>query len=89
MPTKASNQITAWIEDEDGNILKTIYVSDFTGARRGYQKREDAVPHWVAAADPDALSDDQIDAVSSATLQTGSQSLVWDLTDDKTEILNP
>lgn len=82
MSTKASNQIAAWIEDENGNIVKTIYVSDFTGSRHGYQKREDAVPHWVSAAEPDALSDEQIDAVSSATLQTGSQSFVWDLTDD-------
>lgn len=83
MSTKASNQTAAWVEDEDGNIVRTIYVSDFAGARRGYQKREDAVPHWVAAADPDALSDEQLDAVSSATLQTGSQLFMWDLTDDE------
>lgn len=83
MSTKASNQIAAWIEDENGNIVKTIYVSDFAGARRGYKKREDAIPHWAAAADPDALSDEEIDAVSSATLQTGSQSFEWDLTDDE------
>ena len=51
-------------------------------AGRGYKKRKDAVPHWVAAADPDKLSDEQIDAVSSATLQTGRQSFVWNLTND-------
>lgn len=82
MSTKASNQISAWVEDEKGNVVRTIYVSDFAGARRGYRKREDAIPHWVAAADPDAMSDEEIDAVSSATLQDGSQSLVWDLTDN-------
>ena len=41
------------------------------------------LPHWVAAADPDAMSDDALDAVSSATLQDGRQSFVWDLTDSK------
>ena len=78
MTTGASDQTAVWVEDEDGNIIKTIYVSGFTGAGRGYKKRKDAVPHWVTAADPDK----QIDAVSSATLQTGRQSFVWDLTND-------
>lgn len=83
MPTQASNQVAVWVEDEAGKAIKTIYVSGFTGAGRGYQKRKDAVPHWVAAADPDALSNEKIDAVSSATLRNGSQSFVWDLTDNE------
>lgn len=83
MSTGASDQTAVWVEDEDGKIIKTIYVSGFTGAGRGYLTRKDAVPHWVAAADPDKLSDEQIDAVSSATLQSGRQSFVWDLTDDR------
>lgn len=81
MTTGASDQTAVWVEDEDGKIIKTIYVSSFTGAGRGYLKRKDAVLHWVAA-DPDKLSDEQIDAVSSATLQTGRQSFVWNLTND-------
>jgi len=52
MTTGASDQTAVWVEDEDGKIIKTIYVSGFTGAGRGYKKRKDAVPHWVTAADP-------------------------------------
>lgn len=62
MSTPASNQIAVWVEDEDGNVVKTIYVSDFAGIRRGYKKRKDAV--------------------SSATPEPGTQSFVWNLTDD-------
>jgi hypothetical protein len=83
MSTQASNQVAVWVEDTSGHVVKTLYVSDFTGARRGYRARADALPHWIAAADPDAMSDDTLDAVSSATLQDGRQSFVWDLMDSK------
>jgi hypothetical protein len=83
MSTQASNQVAVWVEKTSGHVVKTLYVSDFTGARRGYRARADALPHWVAAADPDAMSDDALDAVSSATLLDGRQSFVWDLTDSE------
>lgn len=82
MSTHASNQIAVWVEDESGRFIKTIYVSDFTAARRGYENREDALNHWVMAADPAAMSDDEIDAISSATPQTGNIRFEWDLTDE-------
>lgn len=82
MSTHASNQIAVWVEDESGQIIKTIYVSDFTAARRGYESREDALNHWALAADPATLSDDEIDAISSATPQAGNLRFVWDLTDE-------
>lgn len=83
MSTPASNQIAVWVVDNSGKVIRTIYVSDFSGSRRGYLKRKDAVSHWVAEAKPDTLSDEEIDAVSGATLQDGTQSIVWDLTDDE------
>lgn len=83
MSTPASNQVAVWVEDDSGKVIRTIYVSDFAGTRRGYLKRKDAVSHWVKEADPDTLSDDEMDAISGATLQDGTQSIVWDLTDDK------
>lgn len=82
MSGKASNQIALWIEDEGGEIIKTIFVTDFTASRRGYENREDALRHWVASANPGELTDSEIDAISSATPQTGTQHFVWDLTDD-------
>ena len=83
MSTHASNQIAVWVEDESGQLIKTIYVSDFTAARRGYVNREDALNHWVLTADPAAMSDNEVDAISSATPQAGSQSFEWDLNDER------
>ena len=82
MSTHASNQIAVWVEDESGQLIKTIYVSDFTAARRGYVNREDALNHWVLVADPAAMSDDEIDVISSATPQTGNIRFEWELTDE-------
>ena len=82
MSTHASNQIAVWVEDESGQLIKTIYVSDFTAARRGYENREDALNHWVLTADPAAMSDNEVDAISSATPQTGNICFEWDLTDE-------
>ena len=83
MSTHASNQIAIWVEDANENLVKTIYVSDFTAGRRGYENRKEALSHWVAAAKPAEMSDTEIDAVSSATPDTGKLSFLWDLTDDK------
>ena len=35
----ASNQMALWVEDRSGNAVRTLYVSDFTGARRGSAPR--------------------------------------------------
>lgn len=40
MPTIASNQVAVWIEDQNGSHIKTLYVTDFTARRRGYEKRD-------------------------------------------------
>ena len=82
MSGKASNQVAVWVEDENGKLVKTLLVTDFTAGRRGYETREDALNHWVAAAEPGEMSDGEIDAVSSATPQTGTQHCSWDLTDE-------
>lgn len=82
MSSMASNQLAVWIEDMDGNVVKTIYVTDFTAGRRGYGNREDALCHWVKAAEPDSMDETEIDAISGATPQQGHQHFEWDLTDD-------
>ena len=82
MSGKASNQLALWVEDENGKIVKTILVTDFTAGRRGYENREDALNHWADAAEPGNMSDEEIDAVSSATPQAGTQHYIWDLTDE-------
>lgn len=83
--TIASNQVAVWIENTEGELVKTLYVSDFTAARRGYESRDMTLSEWVKTAVPSDMSDDDIDAVSSATLGTGSHSFSWDLTDENGE----
>ena len=80
--TMASNQMAVWVEDTDGAMVKTLLVTDFTAGRRGYRNREMSLPAWVAAADPESMSDQEIDAVSSATPGQGRLTYLWDFTDD-------
>lgn len=84
-PTHASNQIAIWVEDENGSLVKTVFVTDFTAARRGYLNRKDALSHWVGIANPDNMSDSELDAVSSATPAEGELSYIWDMTNDNSE----
>ena len=80
--TLASNQYAIWVENADGNLIRTLYVSDFTGNRRGYERRKDALNHWVTKADPSDLTDKQMDAVSGPTPEDGSHTFTWDLKDN-------
>ena len=81
-PTMASNQIAVWVEDVDGAMVKTLLVTNFTAGRRGYRNREMSLPAWVAVAEPESMTDQEIDTVSSATPGQGRLSYLWDFTDD-------
>ena len=81
MSTHASNQLAIWVEDVDGRLVRTVLVTNFTAARRGYRNRDMALLHWVSAAEPEGMSDGQIDAISSATPSAGRLVYFWDLTD--------
>lgn len=81
MPTMASNQLAAWVEDEHGALVKTLAVTSFTANRRGYEYREDALCTWVTHTDPASLSDVELDAISCATPSSGQHEFLWDLTD--------
>lgn len=82
MSTIASNQFALWVEDDAGNLVKTLYVTNFTGARRGYRNRDMSLSRWVKAADPESMTAEALDAVSGATPRQGSLVFTWDLTDD-------
>ncbi|MCC2820226.1 DUF2271 domain-containing protein [Lachnoclostridium pacaense] len=79
--TIASSQYAVWVENDAGQLVKTLYVSGFT-AGGGYAFREDAVPTWVTKAKPDEMADAEIDAISGATPQSGIQRYTWDGTDE-------
>lgn len=76
-----SNQWAVWIEDTQGNLVKTIYVTSFT-ADGGYIPRPACTPIWVSKANPASLSGALIDGFSGATPDSGMQTYTWDLTDD-------
>ena len=76
----ASNQHAVWIEDMDGNIIKTLFASRWT-ANGGYRTRPDSIALWAGRADLANMTKSEVDAVSGATPGTGSLSYAWDLTD--------
>lgn len=78
----ASSQYAIWIENETGQLVRTLYATSFT-AKGGYGYREDAVPVWVSKAKPQTMSSTQVDAITGATPRNGFLTYQWDGTDDK------
>lgn len=78
----ASSQYAIWIENQTGQLIRTLYATSFT-AEGGYEYRKDALPIWVSKAKPQALSSAQTDAITGATPQNGVVTYQWDGTDDK------
>ena len=88
-----SNQYAVWIENEKGEVVKTLFVTSFTTKgrtrgnerpMRGYIKRPACVPAWVKAAKANDLTDQQLDAVTGATPQaSGTQTFIWDFKDQQ------
>lgn len=86
-----SNQYAVWIENNKGQVVKTLFVTAYTTkgrARgneklvRGYVKRPLCVPTWVKNVKANDLTDAQLDAFSGATPKaSGKQTFVWDFKD--------
>jgi len=66
-------QTAVWIEDRDGNFVKTIYVSGFSGH---VKEKEVRLPKW---ANSSKFVD--VDAVTGASINVGHHIYVWDLKD--------
>jgi hypothetical protein len=77
MRKMASDQLAVWIEDTQGKHVRTLLVTRFT-ANGGYQKRAEAVPDWQKVFQPATTSQEVLDAVSSATPQSGPVAVMWD-----------
>lgn len=80
-PGPGSNQWAVWIEDSEGYVVKTIFVTKFT-ADGGYVPRPACIPIWVSKVNPSELSGITLDAISGATPDSGLLKYVWNLTDD-------
>ena len=77
-----SNQYAVWIENEKGEVVKTLFVTSFTTKgrvrgneqpMRGYVKRPNCVPTWVKTVKAESLSDQQLDGVTGATPQANGK----------------
>ena len=88
-----SNQYAVWIENEKGNVVKTLFVTSYTTKgrarggeqpKRGYIVRPACVPTWIKTVKADEKTDQQLDAVTGATPQAGgTQTFTWDFTDEQ------
>ena len=76
-PGPGSNQYAVWIENADGQVVKTLYVTEFTakgrsrdGSKpaRGYTYRPSCTPTWVQHVGAESLTDQQIDAFTGPRL---------------------
>ena len=84
----ASNQYAVWIEDIDGNLIKTLYATRYT-ANGGYRNRPDSIAIWVEKSALDSMSSSEVDAISGATPKAGAQAYTWDLTDKDGDAVPP
>ena len=88
-----SNQYAVWIENEKGEVVKTLFVTSYTTKgrarggeqpKRGYIVRPACVPTWVKSVNAEAKTDQQLDAFTGATPQAGgTQTFTWDFTDEE------
>ena len=76
----ASNQHAVWIEDMEGNLIKSLFASRWT-ANGGFRTRPDSIALWTEIADPANMETADIDAIAGVTPRAGLQSYTWDLTD--------
>ncbi|MCL2804591.1 MAG: DUF2271 domain-containing protein [Treponema sp.] len=82
----ASNQYAVWIEDSQGQYVKTLYASRWT-ANGGYSRRPTSIPLWVQKSNLAGKSREQVDALSGATPRTEIVSHTWDGTDSQGEVV--
>ncbi|WP_295155702.1 DUF2271 domain-containing protein [uncultured Brachyspira sp.] len=83
----ASNQIGIWAEDNNGNYIATIYITDFTGRKEGWKKRPLSLNNWQKKANVSSMNKRIIDAVSKSTPNHGKVNIVWDLKDNQGNII--
>ena len=90
-PGGGSNQYAVWIENAEGQVVNTLFVTEFTAKgrsrdgskpQRGYTYRTSCMPTWVQHVHADDLTDVELDAFTGATpAESGLQTFTWDFTD--------
>jgi len=81
----ASNQFAVWIEDMEGNLVKTLAATAYT-AKGGYKVRPDSISTWVGKA----LDVSDFDAVATATPRKNTTfTCTWDGLDETGNAVPP
>ena len=80
----ASRFTAVWLENEDGELVKTLFVSSEL-AQGAFTVEGDICPDWIKKSHWEKASQAEVDAVSGPTPTVGSGSLSFDL--KKHEIL--
>ena len=78
----ASNQFAVWIEDSQGNFVKTIYATRYT-ANGGWKVRASSIPVWVKKSGLAGMTGAQVDTLTGATPRAGTLTYTWDGTDSR------
>jgi len=73
----ASNQFVVWIEDAQGQYVRTLYATRWT-AIGGWRRRESSIPQWVRQSGLAGRNQAHIDALAGPTPRTGTIRHVWD-----------
>ena len=73
----STNQFAVWIEDNQGNHVRTLYATKFTAAG-GWKRRPNSIPLWVQKSGLSSLDKKETDALSGATPRTGTLNYGWD-----------
>lgn len=77
----ATNQFAAWVQDAKGDMVKTLFVTDFTAGRDGWKTRKEAIPQWVETSGIASSPIEKSDAISGATPSSGGMAYKWDCRD--------
>ena len=72
----ANNQFAVWIEDLDGNLVKTLFVTRFT-ATKCWKSRKETLPTWKEKANISTLKKDVFDTISGATPKAQQLVFTW------------
>lgn len=84
--TISSNQIALWIEDKQGNVVKTIGITRFA-AEGGFSRRRDILKNWVTRAKANEMSRSQFELISSPTPSNGQNQKYWNGVNDAGNIV--
>jgi len=78
----ATNQFAVWIENTQGQHIKTIYATRFT-ANGGWKRRAASIPIWVKQSGLANMTSAQVDAITGATPRAGTLTYTWDGTNSQ------